>query len=425
MAFLGNDFTTGPKTSQLEMTEADIDKLIDEQVIFEAEEELQAVQVAPVSAPVSMSVQTDPIPQIETVKEGKDMAIQTIDAENDLTWHHIRDPNLCESLQPPRPTIKFVGKQLLNGVVQKGVDKEIEKLRKELIALKHKYCNDTCVCSGSSCTKILYKEEEGYKAHFHHDGFCETLRYCSECPPERKLNKFYGTPDRLKNFRDKCVMENCQTKKKTLLRQLGYCDIELSESESESEIDVEEFLEPSIPVNNKRKREEEEEPIQKKPKKNHPFCCPWCGESKKTKRLLCEHFMSTCVHKASELKNIKTKHTVKINIKLSNTIFDWMEKGTDGAEALKKFGLDPENIYKYQHLQCKCGKYKTTKTDKFYAHICSKHLKNKTGDRKADLLTCKMQSMNWLREDIDLVPWEKYKPGQYQPKKLESGSYAL
>lgn len=415
---------------ELEISEADIDKLIAEQDILE--DEVSDNDVSNTSVEIgtsvemgtsveSISIQTDS--EVTGFTEKKDMAIQTIDAEYDLTWHHIRDPKLCESLKPPRPTIKFVGKQLLNGVTQKSVDKEIQRLTKELTALKHKYCYDTCVCSGSSCTKLLYKEEEGYKAHFHHDGFCETLRYCSNCCPERKLNKFYHTPDRLHTFRNQCVLENCLTGKKTLLRELGFCDIEVSESESDSEIDEEDFVGPTTSV--KRKREEEEQPVQKRPKTNHPFTCPWCGDSKKTKRLLCEHILSTCKHKASELKNIQTKHTVKINIKSSNTIFDWMEKGTNGTTALKKFNLDPNNIYKYQHLQCKCGKYKTTKTDKFYAHICSKHLTNKTGDKKADLATSKLQSSKWLREDIDLVPWEKYQPGQFQPKMLESGSYAL
>lgn len=404
----------------LQVDEAVIDKLIDEQDLMEDEVSGNVGTFAEQTS-TTISIQTDS--EVTGFKETKDMAIQTIDAEYDLTWHHIRDPKLCESLAPPRQTIKFVGKQLINGVAQKSVDKELQRLRKELTELKHKYCNDSCVCSGSSCTKLLYKEEEGYKAYFHHDGFCETVRYCNECCPERKLNKFYHTPDRLTTFRNQCVLENCQTGKKTLLRELGFCDIEVSESESESDEDIneEDFLGPS----NKRKREEEEVTVQKKPKKNHPFTCPWCGESKKTKRLLCEHLMSTCKHKACELKNIDTEYTVKINIKSSNTIFDWMEKGTNGTEALKKLHLDPNNIYKYQHLQCKCGKYKTTKTDKFYAHICSKHLENKTGDRKADLASSKLESSKWLREDIDLVPWEKYNPGQYQPKKLESGSYAL
>ena len=35
------------------------------------------------------------------------------------------------------------------------------------------------------------------------------------------------------------------------------------------------------------------------------------------------------------------------------------------------------------------------------------NLENKTGDRKADLASSKLVSSKWLREDIDLVPWEK------------------
>ncbi len=448
MAFLGNDFTTGPKT-RLEMTEADIDKLIDEQVTFELEPALPTPTYQPVQ--VSMSIQTDPIRHIEGVKEGKDMGMQTVDTEVDLIWHHIRDPKLCESLKPPRPSIKFTGKQLVGTCTNCGSledirneakmdkdksrslqkinniqQKEIDRLTLELINMKHKYVHEECICSGSSCTKLLYKEQEGYKAHFHHGGFVETLRYCKDCSPERKLNKFYNTPDRRKTYRHEVIMENYITGEKTLLRELKFCIEDPSDSESDEEIDVEDFLGPS--ELGKRSRDEEDEPVTtgKKPKivKGKPFKCPWCGTTKQTKRLLLDHLMSS-EHVTHELKNKSTNFTVKINIKNQDTIFDYLEKGTSGDVALKAFGINPDNVYSHMKWQCKCGHFKSSKSDKFYNHIRTKHMKNKSGIKKTDMLTCKHNSNTWLRQNIDEVPWENYDPAHFVPVQLPSGSYAM
>ena len=212
--FLGNDFTSGFKQTTLDMTERDIEQLIDEQVTLEEEVS------APVTAPVSISIQTDPVTPVQymnELKEGKDMGMQTVDTEVDLIHHHIRNPKLCESLRPPRPSIIIKSRRLVGTCTNCGSveevtkeakldkdksrslqkinniqQKEIDRLTVELMNLKHKYLNDESICAGYSCTKLLYKDQEGFKVHFYHGGFTETVRYCTECNPGRKLNKFYS-----------------------------------------------------------------------------------------------------------------------------------------------------------------------------------------------------------------------------------------